>query len=79
MKELIQINILTRTSNRPHGMRHCYDSVKQQTYKNIRHIVAYDTPSDLDYLQKLDVDLIKVDKVTIYDVKKGRRAFTGAL
>lgn len=56
----ILINILTRTSNRPNGFYKCYTSIKQQSYKNVRHIVAYDNKSDLIYLEKLDVDKIYV-------------------
>ena len=49
------INIITRTSNRPNGFDRNYRSIKNQTYKNINHIVIYDNPTDLEkYLFKYD-------------------------
>ncbi len=56
------INILTRTSGRPLGFRKCHESVVKQTYQNIRHIVSYDNPEDLDYLEKYDVEKKRVRK-----------------
>ncbi len=56
------INILTRTSGRPVGFSKCHSSILNQTYKNTRHIVSYDTKEDLDYLQSLKVDIIKVKR-----------------
>ena len=57
------INILTRTSNRPNGFKRNYDSVHNQTYKNIRHIVSYDNDLDLSYLNLYDnIDLIKINR-----------------
>ena len=44
------INILTRTSNRPIGFSKCKNSIKNQTYKKINHIVSYDNDEDLKYL-----------------------------
>ncbi|MCF6308035.1 MAG: glycosyltransferase family 2 protein [Flavobacteriaceae bacterium] len=58
----ILINILTRSSNRPVGFQKCYKSVKNQTYKNVRHIVSYDDEKDLVYLKELDIDLVFVHK-----------------
>lgn len=40
--EDILINVLTRTHNRPNLFKHCRDSVINQTYKNINHIVGSD-------------------------------------
>jgi glycosyltransferase involved in cell wall biosynthesis len=49
------INIITRTSNRPNGFDRNYCSIKNQTYKNINHIVIYDNHSDFEkYLFKYD-------------------------
>lgn len=57
------INILTRTSNRPNGFDITYNSVLNQTYKNVRHIVSYDNDEDLDYIGEYGgLDLIKIDK-----------------
>ena len=55
-------NILTRTSNRPNGFDKCYNSIINQTYKNINHIVSYDNDKDLDYLNKYDLTKVKVDR-----------------
>ena len=60
--EGILINILTRTSGRPNGFRKCRESIQNQTYKNIRHIVCYDSSEDLKYLSKFEVDYFKVNK-----------------
>ena len=63
MMNLPLINILTRTSNRPNGFDITYNSVKNQTYKNIKHIVSYDNEKDLSYISKYDgLHLIKIDK-----------------
>ena len=60
------INILTRTSNRPNGFSITYESIKQQTYKNIKHIVSYDNDDDLSYLNQYnDIELIKIDKLSL--------------
>jgi hypothetical protein len=58
------INIITRTSNRPNGFDRNYCSIKNQTYKNINHIVIYDNHSDFEkYLFKYDdITTIWVDR-----------------
>jgi hypothetical protein len=58
------INIMTRTSNRPNGFDRNYCSIKNQTYKNINHIVIYDNHSDFEkYLFKYDdITTIWVDR-----------------
>jgi glycosyltransferase involved in cell wall biosynthesis len=38
------INILTRTANRPKEFKKCIASIKAQTYKDIRLIIATDSP-----------------------------------
>ncbi len=58
-------NILTRTSNRPNGFDRCYNSIKNQTYKNINHIVSYDDDKDLYYLDNYDVSKIKINREEI--------------
>ena len=58
-----KINILTRTSNRPYGFKICRESVKNQSYKNIRHIVSSDNDADMNYLKQFnDISVIKIDK-----------------
>jgi len=51
--------IITRCSNRPNFFSQTYKSIKSQTYPNITHIVTYDTPETLSYLNKY-TDLFKV-------------------
>lgn len=58
----ICINILTRTSNRPLGFKKCHTSITSQSYKNIKHIVSYDCPEDLGYLNHYNIEIVKVEK-----------------
>lgn len=46
------INIITRTSNRPNGFKRCVESIKNQTYKNINHIIITDDINSLGYIKK---------------------------
>lgn len=65
MEQKPLVNIITRTSNRPNGFEKCYNSVKNQTYPNIRHIVSYDDEKDYElYLHKYqnDIDIIFINK-----------------
>ena len=48
------VNIITRTSNRAIYFRDCYNSISNQTYKHINHIVTYDTPFTFEYVQKYE-------------------------
>jgi glycosyltransferase involved in cell wall biosynthesis len=74
-KEETLINILTRTSNRPVGFKICRESIQNQTYKNIRHIVSYDTDEDLDYLKLYkNIDLLKVSPILEEPIGEGARA-----
>ncbi len=59
------INILTRTSNRPNGFKRCRESIENQTYKNIRHIVSIDNLNDEEYVKKYNVDYFFMDKEAI--------------
>lgn len=58
------INIITRTSNRPNAFKRNVQSVKNQTYKNYRHIVLYDEIDDYQkYLKNYDgIELHFVNK-----------------
>lgn len=44
------INILIRTSYRPEQFGRCLESIKSQTYKNVRVIVGYDRIDALSYI-----------------------------
>ena len=60
------INILTRTSNRPNGFSVTHRSIKNQTYKNIKHIVSYDNENDLSYLNGYnDIEMVKINKLEL--------------
>lgn len=44
------INILIRTSYRPEQFARCLESIRRQTYKNVRVIVGYDRTDALSYI-----------------------------
>jgi glycosyltransferase involved in cell wall biosynthesis len=72
MKDKPLINILTRTSGRPNAFKRCVDTVKQQTYQNINHIIITDSKDNIEYINQegywphlVDRDLlIKNDNTT---------------
>ena len=59
-----KINILTRTSNRPNGFKICHQSIINQNYDNVLHIVSYDNNVDFEnYLNEYsDIKTVKVDR-----------------
>lgn len=58
--EPVLFNIVTRVS-RKNYFRLCYDSIHNQTYKNFRHIVTYETEDMRQYLEQFDnLILVKV-------------------
>lgn len=59
------INILTRTSNRPNGFKRCRESIVNQTYKNIRHLVSIDNLNDEEYVKSHNVEYFFMDKEAI--------------
>lgn len=46
------INILIRTSYRPEQFARCMESIRNQTYRNIRIVVGFDDMSALQYIPK---------------------------
>lgn len=61
-----KINILTRTSNRPKGFEVCANSIINQTYKDVNHVVAYDNEEDLSYIDKFEnITKVKIDRQEI--------------
>lgn len=46
------INILIRTSYRPGAFARCLESIRNQTYRNIRIVVGYDRATALEYIPK---------------------------
>ena len=46
------VNILIRTSYRPAQFARCLESVRNQTYRNIRIVVGYDRATALEYIPK---------------------------
>lgn len=74
------INIITRTSNRPNFFKRNHESIINQNYKNIRHIVGYDNYDSLEYLNEYDdIDTFYIKEnytkniVDIPDPKTGPR------
>jgi GT2 family glycosyltransferase len=71
------INILTRTSGRPNGFKRCSDSIKNQTYKNFRHLVSIDSLADEEYVKSSGAEYFFMNKEgiskepTIVDPKTG--------
>lgn len=59
------INILTRTSGRPLAFKRCHESIKNQTYQNVRHIVSIDNLEDEEYVKEYGVDYFFMDKNVI--------------
>lgn len=56
------INILTRTSGRPNYFERCFNSVENQTYKNINHIISVDDDNTEKYVKKHTDNYIRVNK-----------------
>ena len=63
-KSEILINVLTRTNNRPKGFHNCHQSIVNQTYKKVKHVVSYEHEKDLDYIDKYDLVKVKVNKTS---------------
>ena len=58
-----KINILTRTSSRPNYFRNCINSVNDQTYKNINHIISVDDDNSEKYVQIYTTNYIKITNI----------------
>ena len=56
------VNILTRTSGRPKYFKRCIESIKNQTYSNINHIVSVDDDKTEEYVKNLTKNYIRVSK-----------------
>ncbi len=74
------INILTRTSGRPIGFKHCRQSILEQTYKKINHCVVTDCKKSINYIINSGVinfrfidrnKIIQEDKTKNKDPKHG--------
>lgn len=52
------INILIRTSNRPKEFKKCINSIKAQTYKDVRAVVCTDDNKSLLYIDEYKHDFI---------------------
>ena len=65
MKDKPLINIITRTSNRPNYFNRCISSIREQSYKNIRHIVSVDDDITENYVKEYDVEYYRVNKQDI--------------
>ena len=61
----VLINILTRTSNRPSYFAECRNSIVNQSYKNIRHIVSVDDDYSYNYVKEnglLNQDILQLER-----------------
>lgn len=59
------INILVRTSNRPNYFNNCYQSIREQSYQNIRLIVSFDDEPTRKYLETYEIDsIVKCQQTT---------------
>lgn len=56
------ISVLTRTSGRPKFFEICYNSVREQTFKDWQMIVSVDDQVTYDYVKKYPVKIIRVKK-----------------
>ena len=68
MKEPL-INILTRTSNRPNYFARCQQSIREQDYKNVRHIVSIDNDESKSYVRGVDT-IVRVHPMQYNDTIK---------
>lgn len=60
MNSNVRFNIITRVS-RKNYFKICYDSIHNQTYKNFKHIVTYETEEMYEYLKQFGgLTLVKV-------------------
>lgn len=65
------LNILTRTSNRPKGFSENVKSIRDQVYKNIRHIVCTDDVASEPYIKENGIeDYLVVNKQELIDKDK---------
>lgn len=55
------VNILTRTSNRPNFFKTCCESINQQNYPNINHIIGCDDKDSIPYVKDYTSNYIYVD------------------
>lgn len=62
--------ILTRTSNRPVFFRELVDSVIEQSYPNIRHVVLTDDRKSLNYIQHADQVLLVPSQSPDFDANQ---------
>jgi hypothetical protein len=64
------INILTRTSGRPNRFKLNVESVRSQTYKNIRHIICTDDKESISYIEEMGItDYTLIDKEVISNLE----------
>lgn len=72
------INILTRTSNRPNGFKVNVDNIRNQTYKNINHIVCTDDLDSVQYIKKNGIEnFIFLDKELLINNDNNINPHTG--
>lgn len=60
------INIITRTHNRPNGFAKLIQSIREQSYRNIKHYVTVDDWKKSSYVRDYDdIEIVDIDKVSV--------------
>lgn len=62
MDEKPLVNILTRTSGRPKYFEKCIESIRNQTYPNINHLISVDDDESEEYVKKHTDNYIRVER-----------------
>merc|ERR1740130_1430816 len=62
-----QVNVLTRTSKRPHLFKDCRASVLAQSHPRVSHLTLTDDNASYAYLEGADVKLLVHSKYSAYD------------
>ena len=56
------VNILTRTSGRPKYFKKCIESIQNQSYPNINHLISVDDDASEEYVKEYTDNYIRVER-----------------
>jgi len=62
MNERPIVNILTRTSRRPNYFKKCIESIRNQSYPNINHLISVDDDVSENYVKEYTDNYIRVNR-----------------
>ena len=62
MDERPIVNILTRTSRRPKYFKKCIESIRNQSYPNINHLISVDDDVSEEYVKEYTDNYIRVER-----------------